>query len=620
MSLRPILVSSGFLLFLGLLVSSVEPTKVLRAQEVIKDKVEEKKVVTPKEDTKKEDIKNPVIKGKKKAEEPKVEEAPPKPEEPIDPIKQAEKILQEGKIKSDPATLKEFFKTRTLSDAARKSLNDLIEKLGDDDFDIRENASNQLTGAGLAAVPTLRAATRSKDVEVNRRIDFCLRVLNQENESGRVISAALLLANQKVENTPRILLNYLPCVPDDESIHEGVRNALILFSRQMGKADPLIVEMLTNKDREMRAMAVQILGEALPETRPAVKKLLQDPDPKVRFTAAQTLARMGDKSVIPELLKLLTDSTLEYAYLTEDMMFQLLGDGKMSVTLSGDDKANRLKCREAWETWWKENESKIDLVKLTTGEAIKGFTVVVEVDQFNGGNGGQGRVWECGADGKQRWEWTNVNGPVDIQKLPGGKFLLAEYYNSCVTERDREGKILWTSPRQNSNTVAAQRLANGNTLIATMAEVVEVKKDGTRVGEPFPRPTGTVYQVRQAKNGHTFILAGNELWELNGDRKDVRKIPIPGGLSGWSGFDFLPNGNFLIAYYGSGRKYAEIDAKGKVVHENVVACDPTRVQHLRNGNTLVAGGNTMFCAEYDRDKKEVWKVTTKGRPFAILRY
>lgn len=619
MNARSLLASFSFLLVVGLLASTIEPSRRLAAQE---KKAEEKKVEEKKDEPKKE---VPVKKkGKKKADpEEKKDEPkdPPQPEEPLDPIKQAEKTLVEGKIKTDSATLVEFFRYRTLSLSERENLSELIKKLGNDDFDIRENASQMLSRAGLAALPTLRAegSKSAADVEVSRRIELCLKQLNEVNESGRVSAAALLLANQKFEETPAILLDYLPCVPDDESVLEGVRVALILYTKNVGKVHPRLAQALAGKDIDLRTLAVQVIGEALPPMRAEVKKSLQDTEAKVRYFAGLTLARAGDKTVIPELLKLLTDGHSDYAYRVEDLMFQLLGDSKMDVTLSKGDEANRKASREAWEKWWKENETKVDLARLVTGEPIKGFTLVVEVDQV-AVNGGQGRVWECGPDGKQRWEWTNVNGPVDIQVLPGGKYLLAEYYNSYVTERDREGKIVWKSPPQSNNTVSAQRLTNGNTLIATMGEVVEIKKDGTRVGDVFPRPQGTVYHVRQAKNGHTFILAGNELMELDRNRKEVRKVTIPGGLSGWGGFDFLPNGNFLISYYGSGRKVAEVDGTGKIVTETVTQVDPTRAQRLRNGNILVAGGNTMFCIEYDTNKKEVFKVPTKGRPFSVLRY
>ena len=125
------------------------------------------------------------------------------------------------------------------------------------------------------------------------------------------------------------------------------------------------------------------------------------------------------------------------------------------------------------------------------------------------------------------------------------------------------------------------------------------------------------------RNGHTYILAGNSVVEFGPNNKQIRTVSV-GSLSGWAGFEILPNGNFLVAYYGQGNKYAEVDKDGKIVWEHSTTGAQTRVdprvQRLRNGNTLVAGGNVMFVVEYDRDKKELWKVATKGRPFSVRRY
>ena len=225
----------------------------------------------------------------------------------------------------------------------------------------------------------------------------------------------------------------------------------------------------------------------------------------------------------------------------------------------------------AWKNWLDERQKAktLKLARLNETEALRGLTLIVEVD---GGGINGGRIWECGSDGKQRWEIVNLGGPVDVQVLPGGRLLVPEYYTSRCTERDREGKILWESPRLNSNTVGAQRLPNGNTLIATMANVVEYTRSNQKVAE-FSNLGGTVYQATRHRNGHTYVLAGNSIMEFGFDNKQIRSVNI-GSLSGWGGFEILPNGNFLVAYYGQGNKYAEIDKDGKTVWEHSTTEQP----------------------------------------------
>jgi len=590
-------------LALGTVAKDVEPP-VPPPKETPELKLPELKLELPKDALPKEPEKKPV-------------------EQPKDPIKAAEQVLRDAKIDIEPKALLEFFKTRTLGDDDRAKLLTTIRRLGDDDFDVREQASEELTKAGLAALPILRAASRDRDVEVARRVEICLRSINQDQETTRILAAATLLSHLKVDGMVSTLLTYLPSVPDDEVVADGLRAALVTFTKAAGKSDPLLLKALDDKDAIRRAFAVQVIGEALPSERPKVRKLLTDTDAKVRYLAASTLAKAGDDQSIPALLRLLSEGPMEYAFQVEDMLCQMLdAEERPPATLNVADAASREKVREAWAKWVDDRQQKktLKLSRLNETEPLRGLTLIVEVD---GGGLTGGRIWECGPDGKQRWELLNLGGPVDVQVLAGGRLLIPEYYNSRVTERDREGKILWESPKLNSNTVGAQRLPNGNTLIATMADVVEYTRTGQKVAE-FPKTGGTVYQAIRHRNGHTFILAGAALTEYGVDNKQLRSINV-GSLSGWGGFEILPNGNFLLAYYSQGNKYAEIDKEGKTVWEHSTTSsptrlDPTRIQRLRNGNTVVAGGNVMFVAEFDRDKKEIWKVATKGRPFSVRRY
>jgi hypothetical protein len=63
-------------------------------------------------------------------------------------------------------------------------------------------------------------------------------------------------------------------------------------------------------------------------------------------------------------------------------------------------------------------------------------------------------------------------------------------------------------------------------------------------------------------------------------------------------------------------KVVEIDRSGKIVKEIAVGGAHT-ASRLPNGNTLVAGMNNRFVAEYNSAGKEVWRRTTEGRPWRI---
>ena len=152
-----------------------------------------------------------------------------------------------------------------------------------------------------------------------------------------------------------------------------------------------------------------------------------------------------------------------------------------------------------------------------------------------------------------------------MQVLPGGRLLVPEYYTSRCTERRSERRSsLGISQAHGQYGRRVQRLPNGNTLIATMSVVVEYTRSNEKVAE-FAN-LGIIYQAIRHRNGHTYILANNSVIEFGNDNKQIRdpdRRPLRLG-----GFSILPNGNFLIAFYGQGNKYAEVNTDGKIVWEH----------------------------------------------------
>ena len=86
------------------------------------------------------------------------------------------KLLQDAGVKTDGPGLVEFFRKQTVSEEQRREVGKLIKQLGDDDFEVRENATKKLTALRHAAAPALRQARNQRDVEVVRRAEQCLNI------------------------------------------------------------------------------------------------------------------------------------------------------------------------------------------------------------------------------------------------------------------------------------------------------------------------------------------------------------------------------------------------------------------------------------------------------------
>ena len=385
--------------------------------------------------------------------------------------------------------------------------------------------------------------------------------------------------------------------------------ALLSTGQEGGKCVAAVLEATKDREPFRRAAAGFVLGQGNTDDQQLALRLLQDPDTQVRFYASRSLILMGEMRAIPVLIAQLTDAPLSLAWQAEDVLSRVAGD-KMPVSNGNWERAGRLRCREGWEQWWKTNGSTLVLKPNSLKETYLGLNVVVELD----GSTRSGRIWECGSDGKVRWEITNVSRPIDAQILPGERVLVAEHGQSRVTERDRKGQILWEH-RLQSQPVAVKRLPNGNTFIVTYQEILEVAPSN-KVVYSHPRP-GMIYYGAKLRNGNiVYITSNNQVVEMDEAGKELKTIPV-GNTGGWASVEKLSSGRYLVALYGS-RKVVEVDESGKVIWEASIE-SPGHATRLANGNTLVACIEAKKVVELNRASRVVWEQPTVGRPFHIYR-
>src|SRR5262249_43389613 len=179
----------------------------------------------------------------------------------------------------------------------------------------------------------------------------------------------------------------------------------------------------------------------------------------------------------------------------EEVLYRLAED-RAPEGLVGDDEAARKKYRDAWAEWWKRDGDKADLAKLTQAGKFLGYTMLVMLDA--------GRIFEVDADGKTRWQIDGLDFPLDAQRLPGDRVLVAEYQAARVTERARRGTLLWEKPV--AEPLAAQRLPNGNTFIATRNSLLEVDRAGRQVGGNLMQQDGLIMKAQKLDKGEVGVV------------------------------------------------------------------------------------------------------------------
>lgn len=191
----------------------------------------------------------------------------------------------------------------------------------------------------------------------------------------------------------------------------------------------------------------------------------------------------------------------------------------------------------------------------------------------------QKKVVELDADHKPVWTYTDgLEHPIAAQRLANGNTLIADAKLGKVIEVTPAGAIAW---KYESSDLAAMRSRNahrtdqGTTLIAIEADarLIEVDAAG-KVSWQWQAPNAKarkLYMGRRLANGNTLISLSDpgELVEVDRTGSIVRTIggTNPAIQLGWaSGFALLPDGAILINDY-TGRRIIEVDTKGKVVNQ-----------------------------------------------------
>jgi len=500
------------------------------------------------------------------------------------------------KSTEDCTKLIQEFKKRTLDDSNRDRVLAFIKQLGDDSFEVREKAEADLLALGEAAVPLLRQNLNNQDPEVCQRIRKCLETGKEKAAAASAVSARLL-ALHKPEGAAEALLGYLPFA-EDENLAQEVQSAIVAVSFRDGKPDPSVVKALDDKAPSRRAAAADALcqpgGEGL---RARVKKLLSDPDPVVQLRAALAMANARDKEAIPALIGQMGDGPYEQGVQAEEFLRSLAGETAPTPTLENSADA-RKKCKEAWDNWYKARGDSLVLGRPPSHHHYLGYTLLVCIDP----NTNMGSLLELGAGNKKRWQIDGLNYPWGAQVLPGNRVLVAEHNLNRVTERDLKGTVLWEH-RCNNQPVSLQRLANGNTFIATRSQLMEVDKSGKEVFS-HNWPNGTILEAKKQKNGqYAFVTQNAEFIRIDKAGKQLKSTRV--AQLQWYGcqIDILPNDHVLYPQYSS-NKVTEYDGEGKVVWEANVQW-PTSAFRLPNGNTLVACQQQQKVFEINKAGKVV---------------
>lgn len=523
-------------------------------------------------------------------------------------------LLRQAQVGIDQTSLVKFF-MEFPAHVDRQHLGVLVRQLGDKRFEARERASRELAACGQAALVLLRECVESPDREIARRAKACIEDIQRRQPIPGVEEAVVrLLLQQRPAGTVTALLRYLPFASDAD-VEEDIWFGLDSLATPGAKPDPALKAALTDRIAARRAVAACILGRrSEPDVRAAVRKLLADPEPTVRLRAAQGLLAGREKDVLPTLIALLGEPSVELSWQAEELLHWVAGKGAPDLTIGAGDSQSRQRCRAAWEQWRQRQGAKVDLTRWEHDPRRPGLLLVSGSDAERT----QGRVWLCGCDGKPRWQ-IKTGVVCDMSLLSSNRMLVAEFRSNRITECSLDGQILW---QHKTFAWSCQRLPNGNTLFL----------DRERIGEITPR--GAVVNVRRCRTtgggspSFSFRLRSGRILCWYDDAttapgykcliecdpvtgQEQKRVTLAAGAIGYCAAG-LADGRYLLVGRRPDRVF-EVDSAGKVVWQYSVENVGGFPIRLRNGNTLLTSdcsGNSGRLLEMDRAGKVVWETFT----------
>jgi hypothetical protein len=479
----------------------------------------------------------------------------------------------------------------------------LLRKLETERGEAERAAARDLVGLGPRVCPLLRRAVREGHPRQSPAAARCVEAIEREFPPIPLPEALFrMLALRRPPGTVSALLAFLPCAENEEMISQLGR-VLLDVGVVDGKADAGLLKALDDRAGIRRAVAaVTLRRSGIPDLLPVVRRLLSDKDIEVRRRVALEMAEGGDEEGALTLSGLLGDLPYERAWAMEEQLERLAG-GRAPKEITADP-IDWKKVASAWRQWWQGERGQAvmtDSSMPASDGSLRGHTLLVQ-PQSN-------TITELGPDGKPRWTLTGLRGPSDAQVLANHHVLVAE--QGRVTERDLSGNVMWKL--EGIQPLAVQRLANGNTFIPCVNQLVEVDRAGKDI---LRVPVGGIVAARRLPDRRIVTYDRNNIIQLNEAGREIKQAPVMADGGGAGCNEFLDNGHLLVLSPGNGN-IIEFDVDGKELGRFEVP-GASHGFRMANGHTLVTAQGMKYI-ELDKNWKPIKETALATYTFRVKR-
>jgi HEAT repeat protein len=478
--------------------------------------------------------------------------------------------LKEAGVTPDTEGLAAYLRLHHPGSEQQEQYRKLLAQLSDDDFFKREDAMLKLLQTPVHAAGTLEAASNSEDPEVRWRARLILEQTSQPR-NDLLYAAFVVIQDRKVTGLAEAVLGTVPLCHSD---HLRLAMSRALEATVTRDDADLIRGRLTSADVHVRDAAASALGRVLgADARDDLLPLLADKQDVVRLTAAELLLRHGTPQALGTLGQLLDSEQLS----VRNRAIQLLR-ASVPAKLPYSGYAPAEERQQQAEAWRKAIQDSLSGAKSAAAPLREEPAPRISIYSYR-----QNELLEADARGRVSSS-EGVAGARDCRVLPNGHRLAAMYREKKVVEVNADGRTVWEVADLPGMPSAAERLAGGNTLVATIqGDLLEFGRDRRLLRQH--RFQGQIRDIRPQPDGRLLLLTfqPGHVIELNEQHDEVWRSPqleFPVSVC------TLDDGHLLVALYQKGQ-LLRLDRNGTVAPFAATFNKPLQVRQLVDGRFLV---------------------------------
>jgi hypothetical protein len=483
----------------------------------------------------------------------------------------------------------------------------LVIDLGNESFEVREQASRELLKLNNLAIFELKKAIKSKDIEVAKRASDCLEQISP-HESIALKTAIIRLLG---ESNPELVFEYFIKIADTPELDILTSEALLDALSITIKSNPTLIQKLEDfaqtKDIKSRILIARVLAIGNPNGI-AFRKLSTDDQAIVKANALLALLQEKDKKAIGLLITLLPELKTNQFSPIAGLLNELIQDQASEKELA-KEKPSAVEVQKLFASAWEVKNASTNL-NIYSLNQLQPKRILASLAEPNL----SGKICSLNPDGSVRELFRNnsyadlacaINqslfflmersrGHVIINNIGeiyersdplistfgldtdglGKKFILNRK-NLLVL--DYTNKII-ESIEVNNDCLAGTRLINGDYAIVfkdkslLILDGKNLKKEKTKISLGAIEPARTIlgYQIQGTRSGSILIpeFGGKAINEFNQEGKLLKtiKLSINTGNSNIYGptLTMNSNGNFLIGTR-LGQTVTELNMEGKEI-------------------------------------------------------